>query len=183
MWISSHRHFGSFRILQMLTCTSNCLMEQDGSHTLLDQVRFCFVFKLFPWNWKGNCFTFAYTLHAAMMAVLILLAFKSCKMIFQNTGQNRTGFQAGDVPSERTPLLLPKHDVSSWGSSYDSASYEEDDPEDSKAECSLEGKPVNEGENNNNNPRRLCIICVDATRECFFLPCGHCAACFTCGTR
>ncbi|KAH7542249.1 hypothetical protein FEM48_Zijuj02G0053300 [Ziziphus jujuba var. spinosa] len=123
-----------------------------------------------------------YLLGSGFMTLLMLLAFRSCNM-FQSTGQNRTGFQQGEVPTERTPLLLPKDDdISSWGSSYDSASHEEDNPEACKAVSSLEGKPENECENSNNT-RRLCVICFDSSRDCFFLPCGHCAACFTCGTR
>lgn len=171
-----------------MTGMSNYLMDQDGLHTFLEQVSFCLFFKSFSRDRNGknkNCYHLQHLpmlVHAGFMTMLILLAFRSCNML-QNMRQNRTGFQAGEVPTERTPLLLPKDDdVSSWGSSYDSASHEEDGPEECKAVYSLEGKPVNEGENNS-NARRLCVICFNASRDCFFLPCGHCAACFTCGTR
>lgn len=128
-------------------------------------------------------FHFPMLLHAGVMTVLMLLALKSCKF-FPDMDQDRRVFQAGEVLSVQTPLLLPKDDdVSSWGSSYDITSHDEDDPGELGAGCSLEGKALYEGENNNDNPQRLCIICLDATRDCFFLPCGHCAACFTCGTR
>ncbi|XP_021735069.1 E3 ubiquitin-protein ligase RNF34-like [Chenopodium quinoa] len=29
----------------------------------------------------------------------------------------------------------------------------------------------------------ICIICYDAQRNCFFVPCGHCATCFACAQR
>ncbi|KAL9260174.1 E3 ubiquitin-protein ligase APD2-like protein [Drosera capensis] len=78
------------------------------------------------------------------------------------------------------PLLSPKDDdLSSWGSSYDSASHDDDDLE----EQIQDGKPQKEGDQSNINPRRLCVICYDAPRDCFFLPCGHCAACFACGSK
>ncbi|CAI9097237.1 OLC1v1033613C1 [Oldenlandia corymbosa var. corymbosa] len=85
----------------------------------------------------------------------------------------------------RTPLLLPPStkddDLSSWGSSYDSI-VSQDDVEYPINEVPQEGKSTKEivGEN---NTRRLCVICFDAPRDCFFLPCGHCVACFACSTR
>ncbi|XP_022873683.1 uncharacterized protein LOC111392552 [Olea europaea var. sylvestris] len=46
----------------------------------------------------------------------------------------------------------------------------------------VEEKPVKDGEYSN-NMMRLCAICYDAPRDSFFLPCGHCVACFACATR
>lgn len=89
--------------------------------------------------------------------------------------------QYRDMQSERTPLLSNKDDdLSSWGSSYDSVSQDDEDLEDSQAIGPQEAKSTKDGEY---NTRRLCAICFDAPRDCFFLPCGHCVACFACGTR
>ncbi|KAF8394921.1 hypothetical protein HHK36_018860 [Tetracentron sinense] len=117
------------------------------------------------------------------MTVLILLAFQIWNK-YHSTRGDGIGFQVGEMGSERTPLLSRKDDddLSSLGSSYDSVSHDEEDLEDWFAVGSLEGKPLKDGETNNNSPR-LCAICFDAPRDCFFLPCGHCSACFTCGTR
>uniref|UniRef100_A0A5B7BPV5 RING-type domain-containing protein n=1 Tax=Davidia involucrata TaxID=16924 RepID=A0A5B7BPV5_DAVIN len=30
---------------------------------------------------------------------------------------------------------------------------------------------------------KLCIFCYDEQRNCFFVPCGHCAACYVCAQR
>lgn len=30
---------------------------------------------------------------------------------------------------------------------------------------------------------KLCIICYDEQRNCFFVPCGHCANCYDCAQR
>ncbi|KAH9755684.1 E3 ubiquitin-protein ligase APD2 [Citrus sinensis] len=30
---------------------------------------------------------------------------------------------------------------------------------------------------------KLCVICYDDQRNCFFVPCGHCATCYDCGQR
>ncbi|XP_010253901.1 PREDICTED: uncharacterized protein LOC104595042 isoform X2 [Nelumbo nucifera] len=123
-----------------------------------------------------------YLVASGGMTLVMLLASKVC-IQFQSTTGDETGYQTVEVRSERTPLLTDKDDdLSSWGSSYESVSHDEEDFEECIRVGSLEAKPLNDGENNS-NPRRLCVICFDAPRDCFFLPCGHCAACFTCGTR
>ncbi|XP_058212420.1 E3 ubiquitin-protein ligase APD2-like isoform X2 [Rhododendron vialii] len=116
------------------------------------------------------------------MTILMLLGFHFLNN-FQCSREERTSFQFGEMRSERAPLLSQKDDdLSSWGSSYDSVSQDDEDLEDGMTADSLEGKPLKDGEYNN-NIRRLCAICFDAPRDCFFLPCGHCVACFACGTR
>lgn len=111
------------------------------------------------------------------MAVLILCALESYQMYQTNIEENaRFQFQRVEVNSERAPLLSRKDsDVTSWSSSYDSFSSDD--------ENSSEGKTIIEGETSNNDLRCLCVICFDARRDCFFLPCGHFATCYTCGTR
>ncbi|GFZ02179.1 RING/U-box superfamily protein [Actinidia rufa] len=116
------------------------------------------------------------------MTVLMLLAFHFLNN-FQCNREEGTRYQFGGTISERAPLLSQKDDdLLSWGSSYDSVSQDDEDLEDGLPVSSLEGKPSKDGEYNN-NIRRLCAICFDAPRDCFFLPCGHCVACFACGTR
>ncbi|KAL5977194.1 hypothetical protein ACLOJK_021536 [Asimina triloba] len=115
------------------------------------------------------------------LTILIVLA---CKIFskFQNNRGDGSEFHAGESANERTPLLIPKDDdTSSWGSSYDSVSNDEEDLEDRSGAASLEAKQVKEGENGTS--RRICAVCFDSPRDCFFLPCGHCATCFACGTR
>lgn len=116
------------------------------------------------------------------MTVLMLLVFNFLNK-FQFNRQLRIGVPLGGTQPETSPLLPDKDDdLSSWDSSYDSASHDEEDAQDKLGVGGLDGKPKKDGENNS-NPKRLCTICFDAPRDCFFLPCGHCVACFTCGTR
>ncbi|KAK8971801.1 hypothetical protein V6N11_028187 [Hibiscus sabdariffa] len=115
------------------------------------------------------------------MTAIMLVAFNILNK-FQFTHGDEASIRYGGVASARTPLLSRKaDDTSSWGSSYDSISGDEADLEVILA-GSLEGASIGDGENSNNT-RRLCAICFDAPRDCFFLPCGHCVACFPCGTR
>jgi hypothetical protein len=115
------------------------------------------------------------------MTVIMMAAFNFLNK-FQCVHEDGNRLQFGEVEPGRAPLLSRKDDdLASWGSSYDSASNDEEGLEDFLAASSLEGKS-RDGENGNNT-RRLCAICFDAPRDCFFLPCGHCVACFACGTR
>lgn len=87
------------------------------------------------------------------------------------------------MESQQTPLLSRKDDdLASWGSSYDGLSQDDEYNEDGLDLTAPQGKQVKDGEYNS-NIRRLCAICFDAPRDCFFLPCGHYASCFECGTR
>ncbi|KAF7845364.1 E3 ubiquitin-protein ligase rififylin [Senna tora] len=86
-----------------------------------------------------------------------------------------------ETAPQRAPLLSYKDDdLSSWGSSYESLPHDEEDLD--YTGSTIDGKSLGDGETSNNT-RRLCAICFDAPRDCFFLPCGHCVACFECATR
>ncbi|GAB2214800.1 hypothetical protein Droror1_Dr00019164 [Drosera rotundifolia] len=121
-----------------------------------------------------------YFVGSGLMTIVILAVFRVSNM-FQASHEDGTRYGTMEVgQGSREPLLSPKDDdLSSWGSSYDSLSQDEEDLEESLQER----KPQKEGDQANINPRRLCVICFDAPRDCFFLPCGHCAACFPCGSK
>ncbi|OMO85057.1 Zinc finger, RING/FYVE/PHD-type [Corchorus capsularis] len=124
-----------------------------------------------------------YILGIGVMTVIMLFGFDFLNKLHFGR-QNVTSGRYGAIASSRAPLLPNKDDdITSWGSSYDSISSDEADLEDflPAAGSSVEGTSL-DGENSNNT-RRLCAICFDAPRDCFFLPCGHCVACFACGTR
>ncbi|GAB4859949.1 hypothetical protein Ancab_011428 [Ancistrocladus abbreviatus] len=132
-----------------------------------------------------------YFVGSGLLTVFILVVFRVCNM-FQSSQASGTAHEAGETWQDgREPLLSPKDDdLLSHSSSYDSVSQDEEDleerlqvQEEGKPPKEGEGKPPREGDQANNNPRRLCVICFDAPRDCFFLPCGHCAACFTCGSK
>ncbi|XP_052116556.1 E3 ubiquitin-protein ligase APD2-like [Arachis duranensis] len=115
---------------------------------------------------------------------LTLLMFWAFNLLnnLQFAREERAGVINNGTAPDRGPLRSRKDDdLSSWGSSYDSLSQDDEDL-DSQAGGSAEGKSLGDGEISNNT-RRLCAICFDAPRDCFFLPCGHSAACFECGTR
>jgi hypothetical protein len=52
------------------------------------------------------------------------------------------------------------------------------------------GNSSSEGSSNNNSNSsedlydgKVCVICYDEQRNCFFVPCGHCATCYVCAQR
>lgn len=113
-----------------------------------------------------------------------MLVFWSFNLLnkLQSAHEGGAGHRSGGTEPQRAPLLSHKDDdLSSWGSSYDSLPQDEEDLD------FLPGDPIGEklsGDGQtSNSTRRLCAICFDAPRDCFFLPCGHCVACFACGTR
>ncbi|KAG2404656.1 uncharacterized protein HKW66_Vig0115780 [Vigna angularis] len=115
---------------------------------------------------------------------LTFLVFWSFNLLnnLQSAHEGGAGHRSVGTEPQRAPLLSHKDDdLSSWGSSYDSLPQDEEDL-DFLPGGPIDGKLPGDGQTSNNT-RRLCAICFDAPRDCFFLPCGHCVACFACGTR
>eukprot|EP01018_Ginkgo_biloba_P014782 Gb_23472 [translate_table: standard] len=72
------------------------------------------------------------------------------------------------VQSERSPLLHSKESTSE-SSTYGTIKQDSESGLLSSTEDLYDGK--------------ICVICYDELRNCFFIPCGHCATCYTCGQR
>ncbi|GMH11161.1 hypothetical protein Nepgr_013002 [Nepenthes gracilis] len=126
-----------------------------------------------------------YFIGSGLMTIFIFSVFQACSILLSSNGDEsriETG-ETGRGQEAREPLISPKDDdLSSWGSSCDSGSHDEEDLEERQVQ--EEGKPPKGGgQTANANPCRLCVLCFDSPRDCFFLPCGHCAACFTCGSK
>lgn len=89
---------------------------------------------------------------------------------FRRTERDIPRDQLGGIRSERNPLLSQKDDDDS---DSDSEGHEDD------AQAGVEPKPVKDDEDSH----RFCAICFEAPKDSFFIPCGHCVACFGCATR
>lgn len=113
-------------------------------------------------------FLFPWTIVAVVVTALLLILSSVFNKRQQAVPENE---ETADENDDVAPLIPGKDDDnSSWCSSYSSilTSTEE-----------LEGAH-GDGQS---STRYLCAICFDAPRDCFFLSCGHCVACFQCGTR
>jgi hypothetical protein len=112
----------------------------------------------------------------AILAVALLLLYEVlgtmlgfCCWCCTGGEGGRRSLGAGEQRTATASLLAAdKEEEASLGSSYDSVSHDGDHDEE------LGG---------DEEERRLCVVCCDARRDCFFLPCGHSATCHPCGTR
>ncbi|KAK9124497.1 hypothetical protein Sjap_014099 [Stephania japonica] len=121
-----------------------------------------------------------YLIGSVAIACLLFLIFKIC-MSCQFTVRDGNSIGTGETVSARAPLLARKDDeLSCSGCSYDSVSHDDEDLEEWLARAS-QTKPDKDAEIT--NPQSVCAICFDGPRDCFFLPCGHCVSCFSCGMR
>ncbi|KAI5019441.1 hypothetical protein ZWY2020_044329 [Hordeum vulgare] len=107
-----------------------------------------------------------YFVGSAILAVALLLLYEVLSVLL--------GFCCAVVADQRTTMTTTttslleskeEEEGGSLGSSYDSVSSHDGDAGDEE-----------EG-------RRLCVVCCDARRDCFFMPCGHSATCHDCGTK
>ncbi|KAG0518861.1 hypothetical protein BDA96_09G213700 [Sorghum bicolor] len=104
-----------------------------------------------------------YVVGSVVLALVLLLLYEILDQLF---GPCTGGGGGADL---RRPLLAGKEDDgASLGSSYDSVSHDGSD----------DREPEERGEGGGG-----CVLCCDAPKDCFFLPCGHSATCYACGAR
>ncbi|GAB2228357.1 hypothetical protein Droror1_Dr00010192 [Drosera rotundifolia] len=71
--------------------------------------------------------------------------------------------------TSETDPLLPKKPIGSRYGAIDEENLDSDSSNDSSSDELYDGK--------------ICVICYDHPRNCFFVPCGHCATCYDCAQR
>uniref|UniRef100_A0ACD5TET2 Uncharacterized protein n=1 Tax=Avena sativa TaxID=4498 RepID=A0ACD5TET2_AVESA len=112
-----------------------------------------------------------YFVGSAILAVVLLMLYEVLATMLGFCCCCCGGRRAPGAADQRTTtaslLAADKEEDASLGSSYDSVSSDGDHDEEVGAD----------------EERRLCVVCCDARRDCFFLPCGHSATCHPCGTR
>ncbi|XP_047966213.1 E3 ubiquitin-protein ligase APD2 isoform X5 [Salvia hispanica] len=126
---------------------------------------------------NGNCYVkisygprwIAYVVVAGGL-ILLMLLFNYFTNHLRRTEQDMPSDPPGGIGSERNPLLLRKDD--------DTSASEDGDHEDD-AQAGVEANPVKGDEDRGHT----CAICFEAPKDCFFIPCGHCVACFGCANR
>ncbi|XP_078180305.1 E3 ubiquitin-protein ligase APD2-like [Carex rostrata] len=114
---------------------------------------------------------------ARLIAYLIITAFVGVViyLITKNLGAwdhvpDTTDRQQGSAvitERETDPILARKEIACIYGTT-------EDTPESSSSIC-CSGEDLYDG--------KICVICYEGKRDCFFIPCGHSVTCFSCGQR
>lgn len=77
---------------------------------------------------------------------------------------------------ERNPLMTAK--TMDYGSSYCGEDIEYGSC--SNANCNTTSSSYDQLDIYDG---KICVICFDEQRNCFFVPCGHCATCYVCAHR
>uniref|UniRef100_A0A0D6R1A3 RING-type domain-containing protein n=2 Tax=Araucaria cunninghamii TaxID=56994 RepID=A0A0D6R1A3_ARACU len=104
--------------------------------------------------------------YLVILGVIILIVY----CIFRVLGHldQTTQTEAVATESERAPLLVPKESTSD-SSTYGTLEQDQESGLNNSTDDLYDGK--------------ICVICYDEQRNCFFVPCGHCATCYACGQR
>ncbi|CBI33738.3 unnamed protein product, partial [Vitis vinifera] len=105
----------------------------------------------------------AYVSTLGLLVIFIFLILK----YFGDFGSETTTFEEEVRETETNPLLPSKRVPFTYGA------CEED----------LESGEGNGGSSQDLYDGKICVICFDEPRNCFFVPCGHCATCYVCAQR
>lgn len=100
------------------------------------------------------------------IAVVILAVFYCfLKQLADDAGTEHEPIRRQDATARETEPILPRKEVFfSYGATGEQPESSVCPAEDSDSD-------------------KMCKICYDAPRSCFFIPCGHCFTCFTCARR
>ncbi|GMI86478.1 hypothetical protein like AT4G24204 [Hibiscus trionum] len=148
----------------LLDAMNQLKLHRDDSRSVTlssedDQVDWCDAFGFFARF-------VAYISILAVMVVIILLIVKYLMESGDESGDSEdVAVTAAATESETDPLCPEKAIPITYGTC-------EDDVE--TGSCSS-GEDLYDA--------RICIICYDEQRNCFFVPCGHCATCYDCAQR
>ncbi|XP_058722217.1 E3 ubiquitin-protein ligase APD3-like [Vicia villosa] len=111
---------------------------------------------------------FSYVILLGMFMIVIFLILKC---LGSGDGDNDNVVAAQEV-TETEPLVHAQTNIVTYGTNK--FHEKEDSESESDALSSSSEELYNE---------KLCIICYDEQRNCFFVPCGHCATCYDCAQR
>lgn len=114
---------------------------------------------------------FAFTFLARLVAYIVVLALLVfivfAIMRYLDSWEDESPAEQEPAGMETTPIRVFKPPQSAYGT------CEEDIETGSCGSSSSE--ELYDG--------RICVICYDEERNCFFVPCGHCATCYDCAQR
>ncbi|KAJ8638389.1 hypothetical protein MRB53_012656 [Persea americana] len=108
----------------------------------------------------------AYVVILGVVVLIICLIFKYLGACGIETAAEAAAPVADATETETDPLIPTKETPCLYGA------VEEDSEEEGLY-----------GTSNDLYDGKLCVICYDQERNCFFVPCGHCATCYACAQR
>ncbi|XP_068657651.1 E3 ubiquitin-protein ligase APD1-like [Aristolochia californica] len=105
-----------------------------------------------------------YFLILGLLIIVVSVLFK-CLGVFRSEWGTEEAAEP-DIESQANPLMSEKEAPCSYGTM-------EDDSDSSL--CCNSPMDLYDG--------KICVICYDGRRNCFFIPCGHSATCYTCAQK
>ncbi|KAK4749422.1 hypothetical protein SAY87_026871 [Trapa incisa] len=130
----------------------------------------------------GWCTAFAYiarlVAYFAVLALIVLIMLVILKYLAerdddQSPVERFRHFRSPPLtPTETTPLRPEK---AAPTTTYRSCEEGEGGDDDIESGSSSSSEELYDG--------KICVICYDEERNCFFVPCGHCATCYCCAQR
>lgn len=99
-----------------------------------------------------------------IIGVILAILYCFLKQLSEHSDTDHETSRDQDARHSETEPILPRKEVLRYGAT-------EEQPESSA--CSAEDF----------YSEKVCKICYDAPRSCFFIPCGHGFTCFTCARR
>lgn len=106
--------------------------------------------------------------YIAILGFIIVIIFLVLKYLGACDSESNIVETAARQVSETEPILPQKSVPYTYGTNEG-----EEDEEDGSSSSSSEDL----------YDAKLCVICYDEQRNCFFVPCGHCATCYDCAQR
>ncbi|CAI8606264.1 unnamed protein product [Vicia faba] len=106
-----------------------------------------------------------------LLGIFMIVIFLILKCLGDGDGDNNNVVAQQEV-TETEPLVSAQTNIVTYGTNK----FHE------KEECDSESD-VSSSSSEELYNEKLCIICYDEQRNCFFVPCGHCATCYDCAQR
>lgn len=103
-----------------------------------------------------------YSYHSVLLVIIVALILKFLEECDWNRAE-------GDTEERETSPLQPAKAVSA---TYGTC---QEDLESGNCSSGSSEEDLYDG--------KICVICYDEPRNCFFVPCGHCATCYVCAQR
>ncbi|XP_047342628.1 E3 ubiquitin-protein ligase APD2-like [Impatiens glandulifera] len=115
----------------------------------------------------------SYAVILGFMALMVLLIAKYIGAYQEEEETIHTN--GNNINASETDPLIPDHQKS-YRLPYGTRGNKELEEESGSSTCSSSSsEDLYDG--------KICVICYDMARDCFFVPCGHCATCYECAKR
>ncbi|CAK8569468.1 unnamed protein product [Lathyrus sativus] len=112
--------------------------------------------------------------YITLLGIFMVVIFLILRCLGPGDGGDNYNVVGEQEVTETEPLVSAQTNIVTYGTNKLQEKKDSDSESESDALSSSSEELYNE---------KLCIICYDEQRNCFFVPCGHCATCYNCAQR